>query len=134
MKLSEALEVQTFPYESTRDGYNIHDPTPSVLIIDKNYNVDRNGKSVLGFNLNYLDNLTRKQKEELVNKINKVDNKVLNIGAVKAWLRSIFNIGDYERISVEKRIKRYNKIVKEFPELKRIIRRYKMNGIKGKIR
>lgn len=134
MKLSEALEVQSTVYTGTRPNYNINDPTPTMLIIDKNYNVDGNGKSVLAFNLNYLDTLPETEKNSLINRVNKVDNKVLGIGPIKAWLRSIFNKGDYERLSKDQKIKRYEKITKEFPELKNIIRRYKYKGIEGKIK
>jgi len=134
MKLSEALEIQSAVYTGTRENYTINDPHPTMLIIDKNYNVDENGKSVLAFNLNYLDTLPELEKNNLVRKVNKVDNKVLGIGPIKAWLRSIFNTGDYKKLSKSQKIKRYNKIIKEFPELKKIIRRYKYKGIEGEIK
>lgn len=134
MKLSEALEVQTARYEGSRPSYDINDPNPTMLIIDKNYNVDGNGKSVLAFNLNYLDSMGQKDKRRLITKVNNVDNKVLGIGPIKAWLRSIFNTGDYQNLSKDERIKRYKKIVSEFPELKKIIRRYKHSAIASKIK
>lgn len=134
MKLSEALTTQKITYTGTRDNYTIHDPNPTMLIIDKNYNVDGNGNSVLAFNLDYLDTIPELDKNNLVRKINKLDNKILGIGPVKAWLRSIFNTGDYKNLSKDEKIKRYNKIIKEFPELKKIIRRYKYKGIQGEIK
>lgn len=134
MKLSEALEVQTIRYEGSRPDYEINDPNPTMLIIDKDYNVDGNGKSILAFNLNYLDTMAQRDKRRLVTKINRVDNRVLGIGPIKAWLRSIFNTGDYQDLSKEERIKRYKKIVDEFPELKKIIRRYKYSAIGSKVK
>lgn len=133
MKLDEALEIQNFEYTGTRDYYQIHDNNPNVLIIDKSYNVDAHGESVLGFNLNYLDNMNPKEKKKLVAKINKIDNKVLNVGAVKSWLRSLFGYGDYN-LSKDKKIERYKTIINKVPELKKIIRRYKYDGIKGDIK
>jgi len=129
MKLEEALQIKKLGYKGTRPEYEIHDSKPKVLILDKNYNVDSHGNSVLGFNLNYLDELGKKDKVSLVKKINNLDNKILNIKGVKAWLRRMFNYGDYEGLSIEKKIERYKRIIKEFPELKKIIRRYKYSGI-----
>jgi hypothetical protein len=133
MKLSEAMEVQTFGYGGTRPDYEINDNHPSVLIIDKDYNIDGNGKSVLGFNLNYLDSMSQKEKRRLVSKVNKVDNKIQDLNAIKSWLRSILNAGDYE-ISGAKKLKRYKEVVKKFPELKKAIRRYKYTGIEGRVK
>jgi hypothetical protein len=134
MKLSEALEVKKAIYTGTRPDYNIHDPQPTMLIIDKDYNVDGNGKSVLAFNLNYLDNMPDGEKQSLISKVNKVDNKILGIGPIKAWLKSIFSTGDYKNLSKKEKIKRYKEITRKFPELKKIIRRYKYTGIQGDIK
>lgn len=128
MTLNEALEMRKLSYEGSRADYEIHDHEPNVLILDKDYNVDGNGRSVLGFNLNYLDNLSAKQKRNLLRQINKLDNKILDIKGLKSWLKTIFNKGDYE-LSKDKRIERYKKIVAEFPELKKAIRRYKYSAI-----
>ena len=129
MKLSEALETRKIGYEGSRPDYQIHDYTPNVLTIDKAYNVDGNGNSVLGFNLNYLDKLSAKEKKQLIKRVNELDNKILNIGAIKGWLKILFNRGDYEGLTTDKKIERYQEIVKKFPELKKIIRRYKHSAI-----
>lgn len=125
MKLFEALETKRIVYVGTRDNYKINDNNPYILIIDKNYNVDGNGDSILAFNLNYLNN---HDIRSLINKVNEYDNKILNISGVKAWLRDFLNRGDYN-ISKEKKIERYKKLIKKFPELKKAIRRYKHKGI-----
>jgi len=131
MKLDEALQLKKLAYTGTRKGYDIHDDNPNVLILDDDYKHDGNGRSILGFNLNYLDELSASDKRKLVRSINGVDNKVLDIKGVKAWIRHRFNKGDYEGLSKNKKIERYKKLVKEFPELKKVIRRYKYDGISG---
>ncbi|MFX1590513.1 MAG: hypothetical protein ACFFC1_20455 [Promethearchaeota archaeon] len=128
-KLEEALEIKNFKYSGTREKYKIHDPKPNVLIIDKDYNVDGHGNSILGINLNYLDNLSKSEKRKLIRDVNKLDNSILNIKGIKAWLRSIFSYGDYD-LSTDEKIDRYKKLIKEFPILKKAIRRYKHKGIK----
>jgi hypothetical protein len=130
MKLEEALKRKKFGYKGTREEYDIHDEKPNVLILDNNYNVDGKGRSILGFNLNYLDDLSATEKRSLISRVNAVDNKILNIKGIRAWLRSTFNRGDYEKLSIDQKIERYKKIIKEFPELKNIIRRYKYSGVK----
>lgn len=129
MNLDEALQLKKLAYKGTRRDYEIHDGNPNVLILDDDYKHDSHGRSILGFNLNYLDELSASDKRKLVRSVNKVDNKILDIKGVKAWMRQILNRGDYKGFSKDKKIKRYKKIVKEFPELKKIIRRYKYNGI-----
>lgn len=129
MTLDEALEVRGITYTGTRPGYNINDPSPNVLILDKSYNVDGNGRSVLGFNLNYLDDMDAKDIKRLIAKVNKVDAKVIDIGPLKTWLRTLMNTGNYRGLSEKERKRRYKQIVKNFPELKKIIRRYKYDGI-----
>ena len=129
MTLNEALETHAIGYKGTRPDYQIHDHNPNVLMLDKDYNVDGHGNSVLGFNFNYLNELTAKQKKSLLARINKVDNKVLNINAAKAFLRKLMRKGDYKGLSKDKKIERYRRLVKDFPELKKVIRRYKYDGI-----
>lgn len=129
MTLQEALEVRELIYRGTRPRYEINDPSPNVLILDKSYNVDGNGRSVLGFNINYLDDLDKKELTTLVAKVNKEDAKVVGIGPLKTWLRTLMNIGNYRGLSDDERKKRYKLLVKKFPELKKIIRRYKYDGI-----
>jgi len=125
--LKEALEVRNIKYSGTRKKYKINDPNPNILIIDKNYNVDGKGNSILGINLNYLN---KSEKRGLLRDVNKLDNTILNIKGIKAWLRSIFGLGDYDNLTTDVRIKRYKKIIKKFPILKKAIRRYKHDGVK----
>lgn len=132
MNLDEALRIQKFKYSSTRDDYEVNDESPRVLVLDDDYNVDGKGRSILGFNLDYLDNLSKKEKNKLVKKINKLDNNILDLGGVKKWLTNTFNIGKYDGLSKNVKIKRYEKLTSEFPELKKIIRRYKYTGISKK--
>lgn len=131
MRLNEALQLKKLSYNGTRESYDIHDDNPNVLILDDDYKHDGNGRSILGFNLNYLDGLSASDKRKLVRSVNKVDNKVLDIKGVKTWARTMFNRGDYKGLSKSKKIERYKEIVKEFPELRKVIRRYKYNGISG---
>lgn len=129
MRLDEALEHKKIVYNGSRLTYKIHDHNPNIIILDPDYSYDSHGKSVLGFNTNYLNTLTEKQKKQLIAKINKIDAKVINMSAIKTWLRTLFNRGDYEDITVDKKIERYRKMVKNFPELKKVIRRYKYSAI-----
>lgn len=131
MNLVEALQLKKLAYNGTRKEYDIHDSNPNVLILDNDYKYDGKGRSILGFNLNYLDKLSEADKRKLVRSINKLDNKVLDIKGVKAWIRHRFNKGDYKGLSTDKKIERYKKLIKEFPELKKVIRRYKYEGITG---
>jgi hypothetical protein len=130
MKLNEAMQIKGFEYKGTRPHYKIHDKHPNVLVLDYQYNVDGHGRSIMGFNLNYLDDLTKKEKQKLIKQVQKKDNKILDIGAIKAWLRAMFNEGDYEDLSDDKKKERYTELIKEFPLLKKIIRRYKYDGVK----
>lgn len=130
MNLDEALRIQKFNYNSTRDNYDVNDENPNVLVLDPDYNVDGNGRSILGFNLSYLDNLSKSDKRKLIKKINKYDNEILDLGTVKKWITANFNIGKYDKLSKKDKIERYNKLTREFPELKKVIRRYKYKGIK----
>lgn len=129
MTLQEALEVREIHYKGSRTNYDINDPSPNVLILDKSYNVDGHGKSVLGFNLNYLENMDSSDLRNLIGKVNKVDEKVVGIGPLRTWLRTMLNTGNYKGLSEEERKKRYKRLVKKFPELKNIIRRYKYDAI-----
>lgn len=131
MKLEEALKVKKIKYSGTRPEYDIHDKIPNVLVIDDHYNVDGNGDSILGINLNYLDEMPKKDLLTLLTQINQDDNKILGIGPLKAWLRSTFGYGDYN-LTKEQKINRYETIIKKYPMLKKAIRRYKYSGIKRK--
>lgn len=130
MNLEEALEVKKMSYHGTRDKYDIHDSEPEVLILDPDYNHDSRGRSVLGFNLNYLDKMKTKDKQKFIRKISAADNKNLDLKGVKSWLKARFNKGDYGgKLTKRQKIKRYEDLIKKFPELKKIIRRYKYKGI-----
>ncbi len=129
MKLDEALRLDKIGYKGTRAWYSIHDDNPNVLVLDDNYDVDGNGRSILGFNLNYLDKLKASDRRNLIKRVNKLDNKILDIKGIKAFVKGLFNKGDYKNLSVEKKKERYEKIMKQFPELKRTIRRYKYDGV-----
>lgn len=131
MTLNEALRVKRVGYEGTRPDYEIHDENPNILVLDPDYKHDGNGRSILGFNLNYLDDLSAKDKKSLVNHINEYDNEIMDIKGAKAWISKAFRKGHYG-FSAEGKKNRYNKIIKKFPELKKLIRRYKYSGIKGK--
>jgi hypothetical protein len=93
MKLDEALRLKKIGYKGTRKEYDIHDGNPNVLILDDDYKHDGHGRSILGFNLNYLDELSASERRKLVQSVNKVDNKILDIKGVKAWLRRTFKKG-----------------------------------------
>src|SRR5271157_1786760 len=108
MKLEEALEHKKINYKGSRIEYIIHDKNPNILMLDVKYKDD----SILGFNLNYLDQLTEKQKKQLIAKVNKIDATVINMGAIKTWLRTLFNRGDYDGLTVDKKIERYRKMAK----------------------
>lgn len=125
MHLSEALQVKKMSYKGTRDNYEIHDKSPVVIVLDKQYKSD----SVLGFNINYLDKMKTAEKQKLIRKISAADNKSLDLKGVKAWLKARFNKGDYSNLTKRQKIKRYEDLVKKFPELKKIIRRYKHKGL-----
>lgn len=129
MNLQEALEVREIHYKGSRRNYDVNDPTPNVLILDKTYNVDGRGKSVLGFNLNYLEDMDQKELRKLISKVNKEDEKVIGIGPLRTWLRTMLNTGNYKGLSEEERKKRYKRLVRKFPELRKIIRRYKYDAI-----
>jgi hypothetical protein len=53
----------------------------------------------------------------------------MDIKGAKAWISSVLRRGKYDFSAKEKK-SRYNKLIKKFPELKKLIRRYKYSGIK----
>ena len=53
--LTESFKRMRLKYSGTRPEYKIKDPNPYVLVIDDDYDVDGNGKSILGINLNYVN-------------------------------------------------------------------------------
>lgn len=134
MKLDEALRVDKIGYKGTRPWYSIHDDNPNVLVLDDDYDVDGKGRSILGFNLNYLDNLKAADRRNLIKRVNKLDNKILDVKGVKAFVKRVFNKGDYKGLSVEKKKERYEELIKKFPELKKTIRRYKYDGVSKRLK
>jgi hypothetical protein len=129
MRLDEALKLRKISYTGTRDDYTISDSDPNILVLDPDYKHDEHGRSILAFNFNYLDSLSRSEKKKFKWRVNKVDGKLLDDNNLKTWVKDKLNIGDYEDLSKEEKIKRYKKLIREFPELKKIIRRYKYSGI-----
>lgn len=119
MTLQEALKTQKIRYSGTRDNYKINDDNPYILIIDPKYKED----SILAINLHYLDEDSLKR---LLTKIQKFDDKIVGVGLVKAFLTKHSGIYNLKK---EKKIERYKKLIKEFPELRKAIRRYKLLGI-----
>lgn len=102
MQLNEKLKTKSFSYTGSRKEYTIHDPAPSVVVLDNNYKDD----SILGWNLNYY----KGDKKALRQEINKA------IREVRFWEK-------------RKKLKRYQLIKEQFPFLGKFIRRYKKVGI-----
>lgn len=126
--LTESYPRYILTYKGTRPEYKIHDPKPYILALDQSYNPDGKGESILGINLNYYKGDVR----ELINKINKFDNKSGYRGFEgKLMVKRFFKKDDVTEWEVDKRNKRYKSLIKEFPELKRYIRRYKKQGPKS---
>ena len=141
MKFQQALNeaqilTESFPrykleYVGTRKDYKIHDPFPYVLAIDKKYNVDGNGLSLLGMNLHYF----KGDVPALVNDINDKDNKAGFRGFdFITGIREKFSKDkeEFKKWEADKRKKRYRNLIDEFPFLAKIIRRYKIKGPDGK--
>ena len=125
MNLIEALKLRKISYLGTRKNYNIHDNNPNILVLDPDYKND----SWLAFNFNYLDNLSSSEKRSLKARINKLDGKIVGDNKLKSFIKDKLNRGDYKKLSKSDKINRYKTLVKKFPELKKIIRRYKNSGI-----
>lgn len=117
--LLEALARRKFRYQNYKK-----DPSPDVLILDPNYDGD-----VLGFNLNYLNSLSKAEKDRLLKDIQTLDNSVVDIGKFKRFVQQLFRKGHY-KIPDSKKIRRYKELVRRFPALRKIIRRYKRNAIR----
>lgn len=133
MKFEESLN-ESFPrlklrYKGTRPDYEIHDKEPYVLAIDRQYNVDGNGESILGINLNYYNG----SKKKLIKKVNSADNEAGFKGFdTKLKVKKFLNKGeDFEEYEENQRKKRYNNLIKAFPYLGKYLRRYKKKGPKG---
>lgn len=129
-QLCESFHRYHLKYVGTRNNYKVHDGNPYVLVIDDNYNVDGNGRSILGINLNYY----KGHRPSLINDVNKSDNKAGFRGfetklKLKKFLNKDENIEEYE---ATERKKRYENIKDEFPFLMKFLRRYKIKGPDGK--
>lgn len=127
--LNESFPKYKLTYKGTRPDYEIHDKNPFVLAIDRKYNVDDNGESILGINLNYYNG----NVEDLIKKVNDADNDAGFKGfdtklAVKKFLNKKENFSEYEE---RKRKERYKNLINNFPYLGKFIRRYKKTGPKG---
>lgn len=127
-KLEESYPRYTLSYKSVRPGYELKDPKPYVLALDRSYNVDGKGESILGLNLNYYDG----NINDLIDQINKFDNELGFRGFEgKLKLKKFLKHNNVEEWETSKRKKRYNELMRQFPFLKKYIRRYKKSGPKG---
>lgn len=126
--LNESYKRYNLKYEGTREDYEIHDPEPYVLALDQNYNADGNGLSILGLNLNYY----KGDKKKLIKIINDFDNKNGYRGFEgKLKIKQLLKTKDIDEWEADKRKKRYDSLMKEYPFLKQYVRRYKQKGPKG---
>lgn len=128
--LQESYKRYHLTYKGTRDDYDIHDPQPYVVALDDNYDVDGNGRSILGVNINYYNGDLKK----LINDINKNDNDAGFMGfemVSKIKHKLSKNKNEVENWVISKRKERYNNFIKEFPYLGKFVRRYKISGPKG---
>jgi hypothetical protein len=128
--LQESFKRYKLVYKGTRLDYQIHDTHPYVLAIDDNYNVDGNGKSILGINLNYFDG----DQKKLIGDVNAHDNANGFRGFdTLARIRQAIS-DDKESVkewTVSKRKQRYKTFIEEFPYLGKFLRRYKFQGPRG---
>ena len=125
--LNESYKRYTLSYKSVRPGYDLKDPKPYILALDQSYNVDGNGESILGLNLNYHDG----NVDDLIDQINKFDNEAGFRGFEgKLKLKKIIK-KDTDEWETGKRKKRYEELIRQFPFLKNYVRRYKLSGPKG---
>lgn len=128
--LQESYKRYHLKYKGTQPDYDIHDPNPYVVALDSDYNVDGNGASILGINLNYY----KGNVKELINKINKADNEAGFQGfEMVSKVREKLS-RDKEKTTdwiASQRKKRYKNFINNFPYLGKFIRRYKVDGPKG---
>ena len=126
--LNESFRRYKLRYRGTRPDYEINDPNPYILAVDEKYNVDGNGMSVLGVNLNYYNG----DVDKLIDDINKNDNKSGFRGFdMKVKLKKRFTKDDIQEWEVSERKRRYKELIENFPYLGKFIRRYKVNGPAG---
>lgn len=128
--LEESFKRYKLAYRGTRPDYEIHDPRPYVLALDDNYNVDGNGKSILGINLNYYKGDLKK----LISDVNLHDNSkgFRGFDTLSRIRQAIADDKEAEKEkTVSKRKERYKTFIEEFPYLGKLIRRYKFVGPSG---
>ncbi len=127
--LNESFKKYKLTYIGSRKDYKIHDPNPMVLAVDEKYDVDGNGESILGINLNYY----KGDKSKLIDDINKKDNEAgfRNFEIMAKLKKQFNNEKDWE---IEERKRRYSHLSTQFPHMMKFIRRYKLSGIESKKR
>jgi hypothetical protein len=125
--LNESFPRYKLQYVGTRPNYKIHDKNPYVLCIDKKYNVDGHGESILGINLNYF----KGDKPKLIKDINKTDNKAGFMGFNAKLNFRKFLKKETEKWEAEERKRRYVNLIGNYPFLGEFIRRYKLSGEDG---
>lgn len=127
--LNESFPRYTLSYKGTRKDYEINDKNPYILAIDRKYNVDDNGESILGINLNYYNGSV----EKLIKKVNDADNEAGFRGfETKLNVKKFLNKNDkFDEYEENMRKKRYKNLIDNFPYLGKFIRRYKKSGPKG---
>jgi len=128
--LNESFKRYKLKYSGTREDYEIHDPSPYIVSLDDEYNVDGNGKSILGINLNYYTG----DIKALIDEINKADNE----GGFKSFEMKSFlkkslarNKDSAEEWIADNKKKRYSNFKGKFPLMLKHMRRYKIKGPKG---
>ena len=128
--LEESYRRYHLKYKGTRPDYDIHDPSPHVVALDGDYNVDGNGRSILGVNLNYYKGDLR----QLIRDINKSDNEAGFTGfEMVAKVRQKL-AKDKEKTGewvASQRKKRYKNFIDNFPYMGKFVRRYKLTGPNG---
>jgi hypothetical protein len=128
--LNESYKRYKLRYVGTRDDYEIHDKNPYVIVLDDDYNVDGNGKSILGINVNYYNG----DVKALIDEINKLDNaggfKSFEMKSMlkKSLARDKDSVEDW---IIDSKKKRYKNFKGEFPHILKYLRRYKIKGPKG---
>jgi len=129
--LNESFKRYKLKYKGTRPDYEIHDPSPYILAIDEKYNVDGNGMSVLGINLNYYKGDIKK----IIDEINTKDNKAGFRGfEMKSKVKKRLSKKDISEWETSERKRRYKNLIEQFPYMAKYIRRYKISGIDSKKR
>jgi len=126
--LNESYPRAIIKYKGTRPEYKIHDSEPYIMMLDQSYNPDGKGESILGLNLHYYNG----DVKDLINKINKFDNKKGFFGFEgKLKVKKFLKHEDIKEWEISKRKERYKLLIQAFPQLAHLIRRYKKTGPKN---